>query len=229
VLWRFLRDHGPCVATAGGVDQFDVVTVVPSGTVLKDSRRPRLRQIVGQIGLHTAERFEQLMAPTDSTVPTHEYDAGRFQAHRRLDGETVLLIDGTWTTGASVQSAADALRVAGAAQVTVVVVGRHANRDLSDNAERLKALPRPFDWVLLRPRPPAPRSQDARGARWHDRGRRVQRGPPAQPYGGLLPTQTASALTQRRLSARSRRGSPSVTRVMSGDLVSALARTRNRS
>ncbi len=30
ILWRFLRDHELCVASAAGVDDFDLVTIVPS-------------------------------------------------------------------------------------------------------------------------------------------------------------------------------------------------------
>jgi hypothetical protein len=32
--------------------------------------------------------------------------------------------------------------------VALVVIGRHINRDHGDNADRLDALPRPFDWEL---------------------------------------------------------------------------------
>jgi hypothetical protein len=45
-----------------------------------------------------------------------------------------------------VQAAAQALKQAGARRVGVVVIGRHANPEWGDNAERLKALPRPFRW-----------------------------------------------------------------------------------
>ncbi|GAA0950941.1 hypothetical protein GCM10009560_71070 [Nonomuraea longicatena] len=44
-----------------------------------------------------------------------------------LDGAGVLLLDDTWTTGARVQSAAYALKQAGAHRVAAVVLGRHAN------------------------------------------------------------------------------------------------------
>jgi len=146
-LWRFLRAHEACVAVAAGVDRFDVVTVVPSGTAARDDDRPRLRGIVGEIVRPTAGRFDRLLTPTDSAVPAHEYDENRFRARRRLDRETVLLIDDTWTTGASVQAAAHALKATGAERVGVVVIGRHVNREYADNADRLKALPRPFDWT----------------------------------------------------------------------------------
>jgi orotate phosphoribosyltransferase len=58
----------------------------------------------------------------------------------------VLLIDDTWTTGASVQSAAAALRDAGAAGVAAVVVGRRVRPEFQENERRLRAIPRPFDW-----------------------------------------------------------------------------------
>lgn len=40
----------------------------------------------------------------------------------------VLLIDDTWTTGGNAQSAALALRAAGASKVAVMVIGRHFDR-----------------------------------------------------------------------------------------------------
>jgi orotate phosphoribosyltransferase len=58
----------------------------------------------------------------------------------------VLLIDDTWTTGANAQSAAAALKDAGAGPVAAVVIGRHLNRDWHENDRRLRALTTPFDW-----------------------------------------------------------------------------------
>jgi orotate phosphoribosyltransferase len=58
----------------------------------------------------------------------------------------VLLIDDTWTSGASIQSAAGALRVAGSGPVGALVLGRHISAGYADNEARLKALPPPFDW-----------------------------------------------------------------------------------
>jgi predicted amidophosphoribosyltransferase len=147
VAWRFLRDHEPCMATAAGAPSFQTVTVVPSGTVARDDARPRLRTIFGQVVKPTAARFERLLAPTDSNVPGHQFDLNRFRALRSLDGADVLLVDDTWTTGASVQSAACALKLAGARRVGVLVIGRHVDPAFRDNGDRVKALPRPFDWA----------------------------------------------------------------------------------
>ncbi len=73
-------------------------------------------------------------------------DPGKFSPTRDLAGEAILLIDDTWTTGASAQGAAGALKIAGAGRVAVLVIGRHVNPEWSDNANRLRALPRGFDW-----------------------------------------------------------------------------------
>ena len=77
-----------------------------------------------------------------------EFDPRRFEVTRRLSGESVLLIDDTWTTGASAQSAAAALAEAGAGAVAAVVIGRYLNRDWHENDRRLRALPRPFQWDI---------------------------------------------------------------------------------
>jgi hypothetical protein len=63
-----------------------------------------------------------------------------------MRGESILLTDDTWTTGASVQSAAAALKTAGAGAVGALVIGRHVNAGYGDHAKRLQALPRPFGW-----------------------------------------------------------------------------------
>ena len=59
----------------------------------------------------------------------------------------MLLIDDTWTTGANAQSAAAALKAAGAGRVAAVVIGRHVNRGWHDNDRRLAALVGRFEWT----------------------------------------------------------------------------------
>ena len=56
-----------------------------------------------------------------------DLDLDRFQVGRVPPGASVLLVDDTWVSGASAQSAAAALKLAGARHVAVVVVGRHVN------------------------------------------------------------------------------------------------------
>jgi len=52
-------------------------------------------------------------------------DAGRFRAGHAARGAEVLLLDDTWASGASAQSASVALKLAGAGAVAVVIIGRH--------------------------------------------------------------------------------------------------------
>jgi hypothetical protein len=145
VLWRYLAEHEECVARAAGTTAFDLVTTVPSGERERDECHP-LRRIVGEIVGPTRNRHERLLERSAVDVPAREFHCDKFQALRALSGESVLLIDDTWTTGSSAQSAAAALKSAGAGPVAAVVIGRHLNREWHENDRRLRGITRPFDW-----------------------------------------------------------------------------------
>jgi predicted amidophosphoribosyltransferase len=140
IMWRFLAEHEPCVARAAGADRFKVVATVPSGERPRDEQHP-LRRIVGELCGPTRERHERLLLRSKSAVAGHAFEAGKYEPVRGLNGESVILIDDTWTTGANAQSAAAALREAGAARVAAVVVGRYLNREWHQNERRLRASP----------------------------------------------------------------------------------------
>jgi hypothetical protein len=142
ILSMFLETHEKCVARAAGAERFGLVATVPSSNPQRDEHHP-LRRIVGDIP-QTSGRHERLLRRTFCQAEPRTFDSRRYRAVRRLDGESVLLIDDTWTTGASTQSAAAALKAAGAATVGAVVVGRHLNREWHENDVHLDALP--FDW-----------------------------------------------------------------------------------
>jgi predicted amidophosphoribosyltransferase len=144
VLWRFLARHEACLARRVGVERFDAVTTVPSSDRERDASHP-LHDIVGRIVRPTADRHERMLWRSTEEVEPRQVDVRRYAATRAFVGENVLLIDDTWTTGASVQSAALALKAAGVGLVGVVVIGRHIREDYEDNEERLRALPR-FSW-----------------------------------------------------------------------------------
>jgi predicted amidophosphoribosyltransferase len=146
VLWRFLAAHERCVARAAGVDAFPLVTTVPSGDRRRDEHHP-LRRMVAELIGPTRERHERLLLRSSADVAGRAFDARKYEATRSLSGEPVLLIDDTWTTGANAQSAAAALRDAGAAAVAAVVIGRHLNREWHENDRRLRGIERPFDWT----------------------------------------------------------------------------------
>jgi predicted amidophosphoribosyltransferase len=145
VLWRFVSLHEGCLARRVGVAGFDVVATVPSSSVQRDEDHP-LRRLGSEVIAPTRERHRRLLMRSGTPVAERAVDPGKFNPTADLEGEAVLLIDDTWTTGASVQSAAAALKTAGAGPVGVVVIGRHINDDYGDNARRLKELSRPFEW-----------------------------------------------------------------------------------
>jgi predicted amidophosphoribosyltransferase len=145
ILWRFLAEHERCLAHAAGTDRFELVTTVPSGDRTRDERHP-LRWIVGELVGPTRDRHEPLLRRSDVDVPQRSFSPEKFVANARIDGRSVLLIDDTWTTGASAQSAAAALKAAGAGAVAAVVIGRHLNREWHENDKRIRGIARPFDW-----------------------------------------------------------------------------------
>ncbi len=146
VLWRYLEKHERCLVEAAQVESFPIVTTVPSSDRERDEHHPLLA-IVAELTGQTRERHERLLRRSEHEAPAHTFDASKFEAVRDLEGEPVLLIDDTWTTGSNAQSAAAALKSAGAGPIAAVVIGRHLNRDWHENDRRLNALPRPFDWT----------------------------------------------------------------------------------
>jgi predicted amidophosphoribosyltransferase len=145
VLWRHLAAHERCIARAAGTERFELVTTVPSSDPERDEHHP-LRRIVGELAAPTRERHARLLRRSGTAAGTHQFHADRYEATRVLSDESILLIDDTWTTGANAQSAACALRAAGAGPVAVLVIGRYLNREWHQNDSRLRALSRPFDW-----------------------------------------------------------------------------------
>lgn len=148
VLWRHLATHERCVARAAGLgrDRFDLVTTVPSTDPSRDAEHP-LRRIVGELAGPTRERYERALLRTDAPARPRTFDPSKYSATRELRGAAVLLIDDTWTTGANAESAACALKSAGAGHVAAVVIGRHVNRGWRQNDSRLSAGRAPFDWT----------------------------------------------------------------------------------
>lgn len=146
ILWRFLAEHERCVAlTAGAPEPFDIVTTVPSGDRIRDEEHP-LHWIVGELVGPTRDRYERLLERSAADVAPRTFSPDKFEVAKQLNGQAVLLIDDTWTTGASAQSAAAALKAAGAGPTAAVVIGRHLNREWHQNDRRLRGIAQPFNW-----------------------------------------------------------------------------------
>jgi predicted amidophosphoribosyltransferase len=145
VLWRHLDSHEHCVARAAGVGAFELVTTVPSNDRRRDDAHP-LHRLVGRRVGPTRDRHRRLLGRTQAKTHLHQFSPDRYESNVELDGQSVLLIDDTWTTGANAQSAAAALKAAGSGPVAAIVIGRHLNPEWGRNGDRLRAFERPFDW-----------------------------------------------------------------------------------
>jgi hypothetical protein len=119
LLAVFLRDHGRCVWAAAGITAPTHVAAVPSGRA-----RPGAHPLRALAGPLLRLPWAELTAAAPGDPAGRLADPGRFVA-APLPGARVALLDDTWTTGASAQSAAAALRLAGAQSVAVIVLGRH--------------------------------------------------------------------------------------------------------
>jgi hypothetical protein len=139
LLLAFLHDHGACVWRHAGMPAPGRLAVVPTGCgrpgthPLLALSAPYLRLPVTRLVIRPGEQGR-------------DPNVNRFSAERSRPGASVLLLEDTWVTGASAQSAAAALKRAGARHVAVLVLGRHL-----DPADRLGAplaarlVPAPYD------------------------------------------------------------------------------------
>jgi hypothetical protein len=136
MLLVFLHDQAPGVWRSAATAP-TCVCVVPSGRG-RPGPHPLQELAQGCLGLPWAA----LVARPGGDPWARALDPGRFRAPRPLTGAAVLLLDDTWTSGGTAQSAAVALKRAGARWVAVVVLGRHLPA-LPDSAARQEAFVAP--------------------------------------------------------------------------------------
>jgi hypothetical protein len=139
LLLAFLHDHGRCVWRHAGMPAPGRLAVVPTGC-----GRPGPHPLLGLCAPYLRLPVTGLVIRPGEQGRDPNVD--RFSAERSGPGASVLLLDDSWVSGASAQSAAAALKRAGARHVAVVVLGRHV--DPADPlggplADRLA--PRPYD------------------------------------------------------------------------------------
>ena len=133
LLLAFLTDHGPCVWQRAGMPPPDRLAVVPTGAG-RPGPHPLLRLVSPYL------RLPGCSLALRPGRQGRDLDLDRFQVLARPAGASVLLLDDTWVSGASAQSAAAALKLAGARHVAVVVLGRHVNPDDAASAPLLAGL-----------------------------------------------------------------------------------------
>lgn len=122
LLLVFLHDHGRCLWASAGIAAPSHVAVVPSGCA-----RIGVHPLRALIEPYLALPWAALAAHAGEPVQAREFNTGRYRAVAPLPGARVLLLDDTWASGSSAQSAAAALRLAGASSIVTLILGRHLN------------------------------------------------------------------------------------------------------
>lgn len=127
----FLRDHMACLRrVVGGVGPLHLV-MMPS-TKGRQGPHP-LDSMLGPI----MQQVSRAPVNVNASYSDREFHADWFAA-APCQGQDVLILDDTWTTGSRIQSMSHALKTAGARSVVAVVLGRHIDPDWSDSKPLLE-------------------------------------------------------------------------------------------
>lgn len=133
LLDNALSRHVGCIEAIAGM-RISVRTTLPSLT-FRSGTHP-FTEIVRDLGVPVEG---VLAVPSDATCHRIvEPDKFEVMGPAAIVGRHVLILDDVWTTGSTAQSAAVALRRAGAAAVSVMVVGRWINPSYGPSARFLE-------------------------------------------------------------------------------------------
>ncbi len=144
LLTCFLRRHGTCVAEAAG-ESWDLATTVPSS---RDRELPHPLDRAIQLSPWLRSQCRPLLAKGGGDVRHNRADDRAFVVTEEVRGRQILILDDTFTTGASLQSAASALTAAGARVIGAVPIGRVINPGFNAQAGTLwaRAIASAFDF-----------------------------------------------------------------------------------
>ena len=134
LLHLALSRHTKCAGPLAGlpVTHWAAVPSLPA----KTTEHPLRRLVTG-----TASGIEVTLTAATQAPQPRAVNAAHFSCGASLPQEShVLVVDDTWATGGHAQSAALALRSAGAARVSVLVVARWLKEDYRDNKQFIASL-----------------------------------------------------------------------------------------
>lgn len=128
---RFIRDHGDCIRES--TDEWDYITTVPSTSGKHGGVNPL--QAAFERVPWLGKQHREVLAPSEEP-PKHNIatDTGLVTI-ADVDGDRVLLIDDTFTSGAHAQSAVSALQLAGVSVVAIVAIGRVIKPNFSETVK----------------------------------------------------------------------------------------------
>jgi hypothetical protein len=129
LVWQGITRHERCIGRAAGLP-VSCRLIIPSLT-----SRPGRHPFAELTQTMTAASAVALVPAPEARCDRAINDKFVLQPAARLDGQHVLILDDVWTTGSNGQSAALAVRRAGAAAVSVMVVGRWLSPDRRRTAD----------------------------------------------------------------------------------------------
>ncbi|MEU8894384.1 hypothetical protein [Nocardia sp. NPDC048505] len=141
--------HRPCFEAWLGAP-WDSLTFVPSKE--RPDRRHPLVALANSVipPLSAAPSLQKFMlTPGPGSETKHEMTDDRYLIEERwlpvVEHKNVLIVDDTWTTGASAQGAAMAAKLAGAESVSILCVARWLRWDWADHKVLIDSLTEGFD------------------------------------------------------------------------------------
>ena len=140
---RFFYEHSDYLARRYG--QWNAVCVVPSTT--REPPHP-LQWALARNTVSTCGPVEALLRRGPGETTHRKANPRAFEPVTEVAGRRVLLLDDVFTTGARSQSAAYALKTAGADVLLIVVIARRINPDWRPEAAEwwARQLDVPFSW-----------------------------------------------------------------------------------
>jgi hypothetical protein len=142
LLVAFLHDHADCLWPPGEIPAPGRLAVVPTGC-----GRPGPHPLLELAGPYLRLPLTPLVIRPG--CQGRELDVNRFRADpTAVEGGSVLLLEDSWVSGASAQSAVAALKLAGAKHVVVVVLGRHLDPERRWPHRRQQPRKRPIPQAL---------------------------------------------------------------------------------
>jgi hypothetical protein len=136
MLAGYLWEHGPSLWAAAGMSAGpEVAAVVPGGR-----GRPGEHPLAGLARSCVDMPLVGLSVAPAGAAHGRGVDPGWLRVDGDVAAADVLVVDDTWVSGGSAQSAAVALKLAGARRVAIVVIGRHVNPDDPRSARFLAGL-----------------------------------------------------------------------------------------
>jgi hypothetical protein len=140
MLARFLREHSDQVWRAAGMAAGpELAAVVPSGQG-RPGPHPLLEIVTSCVDVPIVPLSAAPGAAARARGLADGVAVGWLTVGGAVAAADVLLVDDTWVSGSSAQSAAAALKAAGARRVALVVIGRHVDPADPRSAEFLRTL-----------------------------------------------------------------------------------------